>query len=107
MKANRECNFRETVILIFATAATYAGAFFVLVFDNAFYGITAAAVNFFFWTWVIGFFVFFGKDTVFGRLPCRSRLIISLFFWLSFCSKRFNDWFRDQLGSLDSLDNSK
>ena len=81
--------------MMLATGMMYGGAVFVLVFDNPVIGITVAALNFLFWTWVVGFFVMFSKASI-GPISLRLRLIISMFFWLSFCSKRFNDWLRNE-----------
>ena len=96
MKGN-ECNFREAVTLALATGMMYGGAVFVLIFDNPVIGFTAAALNFLFWVWIAGFFVFFGKDTVFRCFSVKNRAIMAAFFWLNFCSKRFKTWAKDQL----------
>ena len=92
--------FREGMIMILATGMMYGGASFVLIFDSPVYGIAAAAANFLFWTWVSGFFVFFGKNTVFGPFGVKKRLTISLLFWLAFCSKKYKKWIFDQLGEV-------
>lgn len=53
MKANGELNFKEALIMMLSTGMMYGGAVFVLVLDNPVVGITAAALNFMFWMWIV------------------------------------------------------
>lgn len=102
MKANGELTGREAIIMTLATGMMYGGATFVLVFDNPAIGIALTTLNFFFWVWVAGFFVAFGKDGVFGSLGTKKRAYIAATGFMYFLSKRYRKWVMDELKALEN-----
>lgn len=97
MKTNGELTGREALVMTLATGLMYGGAVFILVFDNPVIACLLAALNFLFWVWVAGFFVMFGKDTVFGPLGVKKRVWVALTFWLYLVSKRYHQWMMREL----------